>query len=114
MSTHFEQQNIRFLHRQIPDPYKYCAPAVSENKQHNNNMASSARGYLCIFLIFALFSCSKSRSISPSFVRGTDTVSFHILVDAAAQAFGPRHGMMTGSHFESKRASPGGPDPQHH
>jgi hypothetical protein len=64
----------------------------------------------CLFLLLVSFSSSEARSPSAF----SDKAGSHALTESAKALFKARNEGNVVSPFESKRTSPGGPDPRHH
>lgn len=65
---------------------------------------------LCLFLVFALFTSSETRSPGPLFNKSNRALIE--IVKEVLKASIERQGGL--SDFEPKRQSPGGPDSRHH
>ncbi|PON98404.1 CLAVATA3/ESR (CLE)-related protein [Trema orientale] len=72
-------------------------------------MVLSLKLWLCLILIVSSFSDSESRSLGTSPKKDNRT-----LMRTAQQVLQASIERQAGRSFESKRVSPGGPDPSHH
>ncbi|KAJ9168746.1 hypothetical protein P3X46_020238 [Hevea brasiliensis] len=69
---------------------------------------------VCIFLVLLVVSCSESRLLDPSLLRRNVIRSIREMGESEVYNVRQGNESMKKAHFDSKRASPGGPDPQHH
>ncbi|KAE8124740.1 hypothetical protein FH972_019597 [Carpinus fangiana] len=64
----------------------------------------------CLFLLLVSLSSSEARSPGAF----SDNAGRHTLIESSKALFKARNERNVVSPFESKRTSPGGPDPRHH
>lgn len=71
--------------------------------------------WLCLVLLFLAFSTSETRHLDHQPYLGRKNLARMVqeLNEKSKQLFGDDSDV-TGSPYESKRISPGGPDPKHH
>ncbi|KAJ9136065.1 hypothetical protein P3X46_033179 [Hevea brasiliensis] len=69
---------------------------------------------VCLFLVLLAVSYSESRLLDPSLVRRNLILSIRKMGESEVYNVGQGNEGTKKIHFNSKRASPGGPDPQHH
>ncbi|OAY24907.1 hypothetical protein MANES_17G053300v8 [Manihot esculenta] len=69
---------------------------------------------VCLLLVLVAVSYSESRLLHPSLVRRNLIRSIRELGENGVYNVRQGNGSMKKIHVSSKRASPGGPDPQHH